>query len=307
MIWGNHEGVYACTGWSTTPVCPRKQGATHTCIALLLSAPTLPRVELHVNEPPLCYLKSGQLQFTVTVSDDAFKEVAKRSPLANWTKVQVHSAALHFESKSFRGAAEGSIILHVRSDACCEITHPKSPSFHCHPVRLAAPWVRAPCEQRTAVPTQPEPHTDFLFPHHSPFTCPLFDSLSGDSEHRCHSYDPPTRLCTPLAAHKRAPPREALLQSQSDTDDRRSLRPIISTLRCEWRWSYPIRAFKAWAGPSPSPSALLTDNLYIQWRTLTPFTGRCRSNRRGEKLWIRPQPRNWIPPSSQECHCDCTN
>lgn len=53
-------------------------------------------------------------------------------------------------------------------------------------------------------------------------------------------------------------------------------------------------------------NALLTDNLDIQWITLTPFTGRCRSNRRGEEALdtATVQEDNRIPPRSLECHQD---
>lgn len=101
-------------------------------------------------------------------------------------------------------------------------------------------------------------------------------------------------------------PGDALLQSQTDVGDWLSVCPMISTLRSEWRWYCPISAFKPWTGPSSSPNALLTDNLYIQWRSLTPFTGRCRSNRRGEEALdtATAQEDNRIPPRSLKCHRD---
>lgn len=92
-------------------------------------------------------------------------------------------------SKSLRGAPERNIISHSRSDACSEIAHPKSPSFHCH---TQGPQTHGPgihCELPTVKPA----HTHSFIP--AALTNQLsavFKYFLGESERRCHRNDPPT-------------------------------------------------------------------------------------------------------------------
>lgn len=194
--------------------------------------------------------------------------------------------------------------VHRRCDACCEITHPKSPSHHCYTLQPSAYNDSALTANSARFHAQRLTHKVVIF-HWThrllsafwQFVRSLWASLSPLRTAHQSVHSAQTNLLLPGVA---------LLQSQFEVGDWLSVLPMKSTPRAEWRWYCPTKAFKRWAGPSSSPNVLLTDTPYIQWRGLTPFTGRCRSNR-GEEQFLNTataQEDALKPPRWLECHRD---
>lgn len=220
-------------------------------------------------------------------------------------------AKLILESKSFRAAPEGSILLQQYTVAVRSLIQNHR---HFTAEARSCPHALPALHGETQLVSTPQ-HKHNTHDVHISFSThrylsAFFDSLFGSlwaSLSPLRSAHPRVRF-----AGRRltcSTPGETPNKSQRYRSDRLSLRPIKSTLGFEWRGYSPIAAFKRRAGTSSSPNALLTDTLCIQWRSLTPFTGRCRSNRRGERALDtdRAQEDALIPPRWLECHQDDRN
>lgn len=131
-----------------------------------------------------------------------------------------------FKSKSFRGAPEGSTLLHQHTVRSLIQNHrpltaarpARSPAAALPPLNACSHTLRGKHRVRIWAPLT--------------VSCLLFDSMSAVSVRRCHRYGPPTRVCAPPAAEPPAPPR------------RRSA-PITARRRRE----APVAANQTGAGP----------------------------------------------------------